>query len=198
MKFQIGDIGISLNEWPGHVMMCYSGGDEYSDKTIIIHANNANNFHKVTQMFERDGSIGYMFDSDRHWIFRPPWGHLAPELAAQRMRELQAVADAIAHSATYGGYRAFRLFVGDSSFGAGARERLEKYKGRRALVLAGGAPGKFVTKVSCAEAVILAYQIIFSEQDKPFFINKDAAHTMPGTLKDWLEANWETVSRGKV
>jgi len=46
--------------------------------------------------------------------------------------------------------------------------------------------------------VILAYQIIFSEQDKPFFINKDAAHTMPGTLKDWLEANWETVSRGKV
>jgi hypothetical protein len=64
-------------------------------------------------------------------------------------------------------------------------------------VLAGGAPGKFVTKVSCAEAVILAYQIIFSEQDKPFFINKDAAHTMPGTLKDWLEANWETVSRGK-
>ena len=196
MQLETGDIGINAADWPGHVMMCYSGGSDTSDQTIIIHANASKNFHKAPQQYSVNNALGYLLDSSSTWIFRPPWEKIGNQQAHRKKEELKAIADAISRSSMYGKYRAVRLQLGDSSFGGDARARLAKYRLRKAQFLA-GASAKFVSTVTCAEAVILSYQLTFGELDAPFFIHKDAAHTMPRTLKDWLKSNWKTISAGK-
>jgi hypothetical protein len=52
-----------------------------------------------------------------------------------------------------------------------------------------------VTKITCSEAVILCYQLSFAESS-PYFIQKDAAHTLPRTLAEYLKtavAGWTMV-----
>jgi hypothetical protein len=89
--------------------------------------------------------------------------------------------------------RAVRLFLGSSEFGSDAVKRLAKYRDRMLDYRPGG---KLISTITCSEAVIISYQLTFFSKLAPFFILKDAAHTMPSTLKDWLELNWETVKKG--
>jgi hypothetical protein len=195
MDLQTGDIAINAASWPGHVMMVYEGGHTESANTKIIHGQATGNFHIDNQVGQKGHIITHLVDAPT-WVFRPPWDQLGANADTKR-NELKSIAGAIAKSATYGIYRAVRLFVGSSEFGKDARARLQKYRDRRVNFLAGHAD-KFVTTITCAEAVILSYQITFNETDNPFFILKDAAHTMPRTLRDWLrDHNWTVVQQGQ-
>jgi hypothetical protein len=111
-------------------------------------------------------------------------------LSVATQNQLKTVADLIAARAKYGLYRAVRLAVGSSSYGDGAKKRLEKYRGR----LAAGAD-KLVTTLTCSEAVILCYQLTLTATDN-HFISLDAAHTMPRTLAKYLRSNvhWQTTT----
>jgi hypothetical protein len=193
---QTGDIAINAGSWPGHVMMVYEGGGLESAKTKIIHGQNSGNFHIDDQLGQKGHIVTHLVDTGT-WVFRPPWDKLGGN-AETRRDELKKVAGGIAKSAKYGLYRAVRLFLGSSEFGADARTRLQKYRERRTNFMLGSAP-KFVSTITCAEAVILAYQITFKDDEAPFFIKKDAAHTMPRTLRDYLAdpaSGWTVVSKG--
>src|SRR6185436_16953089 len=109
--------------------------------------------------------------------------HFKPKLfSSDNKGRLKEVASAIQKSAKYGLYRAVRLFVGSSTFGDDAKKRLDKY--RKRLVKGGD---KLVTTITCVEAVVLCFQLTFDESS-PYFIQKDAAHTMPRTLAQYLKA----------
>jgi hypothetical protein len=177
MPREIGDI-IVYRGRPGHVAMVY-------DANTIIHAQMKGDFHKDPYMTEKSGTMSYADDGAD--VFSPPWPATGTFKAAHQA-ELQRVADQIAASATYGAYRAVRLWAGDSSFGPKAWTRLYKYKTRQKELLIGGK--KFVTTVTCSEAVILCYQLTFEDSEAPFFIKLDAAHAMPNTLRAWLKTNW--------
>jgi hypothetical protein len=183
MDYETGDIAINPSS-PGHAMMVYQGGN-YA-KTKIVHAQWSNDFHIQGNQVQEGGNISYLIDNGTQ-VFRPPWR--ATDDKAAKQRKLQQVAEAIRDHASYGLYRAFRLFTGSSFFGDGARRRLRKYKERwDAGFYTKGGP-KFVTTVTCSEAVILCYQLTFAESD-PQFIKLDAAHTMPNTLAEWLRGAW--------
>ena len=195
MSYQTGDIAINTS-WPGHVMMVLEE-HQNENKILIIHGQKSGNFHIQSQQYEsgNNHAIGYLIDAPT-WVFRPPWERYTAAQIVSKKRELNEIARAIARSAKYGVYRAVRLFAGSSEYGPDARSRLAKYHMRKAEFLAGG-NGKFVSTISCAEAVILCYQLtFFGTEQSPLFIKKDAAHTMPNTLKDYLERNWSTVKRG--
>jgi hypothetical protein len=193
MSLETGDIAINT-KWPGHVMLVLEGHAN-GDKVQIVHGTNSGNFKITSNMALDGGMVSYLVRNET-WVFRPPW-ELYGVHAEYKKRELQQIAKAMARSAKYGKYRAVRLFLGDSNFGPDARARLVKYHQRKQAFIAGGSD-KFVSTITCAESVILCYQLTFYETQKaPFFILKDAAHTMPVTLKEWLEGNgWTTVQRG--
>lgn len=183
MPAETGDI-VFFPGKVGHIGMFY-------DAKRIIHATNSQNFHLSDNESTTGGRIDYMTNK----AFRPPWSKLALGQEEIRKAELRRVADKMKDIATYGLYRAFRLWAGNSSFGPGAEARLAKYRAR----LNGTAPAadadKFVTHITCSEAVILTYQLSFPDREAPFFILLDAAHTMPNTLADWLQKNgWTAVS----
>ncbi len=202
--YEVGDVVVDLSSFFGHVMMVYDV-DDLGNPIRIIHATSENDFHVA------DNDAAPLFLADSVWVFRPNWGLLIPNMVEGKKRQLIRIANAIANSAEYGYYRAFRLAFGDSSFNADSRERLHKYVGRKALALAdefvgayrgrrnlagaGQAAPDFVTTVTCSEAVILAYQLAFGEGSR-YFIYKDAAHTMPRELKDWLLANSHDIRAG--
>ncbi len=188
MAFEVGDVIIFAGT-PGHVGMIYSAGA--GDQAEIIHAQRKGGFHidqNVTTNAAKT-SFSYLIDAG-DWVYRPPWAAHANFNKQTKQTELQAVARDIARFAQYGLYRAFRLLFGFRGFGPDARERLAKYKERRQ---GGFARNKFVTTVTCSEAVILCYQLTFDEGDDPFFIKLDAAHSMPGTLRAWLATRWQKV-----
>jgi hypothetical protein len=188
MAFEIGDV-IIFSGTPGHVGMIYSAGR--GEAAQIIHAQRRGGFHideNVTT--NASGSSFSYLVNGRDWVFRPPWAAKPHINKGVKQAALQAVAREIRDHAQYGVYRAVRLFLGSSSFGDGARARLAKYKQRRQ----DGFPrNKFVTTVTCSEAVILCYQMTFDEDDDPFFIKLDAAHSMPSTLRQWLSTRWEKI-----
>jgi hypothetical protein len=189
VNFQIGDIGINTSG-VGHVMMIYEGGDDSTAK--IIHANRRRNFHIESNRQESDNGahISYLADGyDK--LYRPPW---AGGEKAAKQRFLQQVAAVIARRATYGIGRAIRLWMGSSTFGDGARDRLAKYKERLLDLNNLIGDGKVVSTVTCSEAVILCYQLTF-DVGEPQFIELDAAHTMPNTLATWLGRNWGELVR---
>ncbi|PWC35904.1 hypothetical protein [Azospirillum sp. TSO35-2] len=165
----------------GHIGMFY-------DANRIIHATNSENFHLSDNQTMDGGSISYMTSR----AFRPPWSKLPAGQEAVKKAELRRVADRMKDIATYGLYRAFRLWAGNSSFGPGAEARLAKYRARLDGT-ATDADRKFVTHITCSEAVMLTYQLAFPDREAPFFIRLDAAHTMPNTLADWLQKNGWTA-----
>ncbi|CAO3423987.1 hypothetical protein [Azospirillum doebereinerae] len=182
MPAQTGDI-VFFPGKAGHIGMFY-------DKDRIIHATNSQNFHLVDNMVSEGGSMTYRATK----AFRPPWSTLPAGQEAIRKAELQRVADKMKDIATYGLYRAFRLFAGNSTFGPDAEKRLNKYRARLNGT-ATDADRKFITHITCSEAVMLTYQLAFPNREAPFFILLDAAHTMPSTLVNWLQKNgWEAVS----
>ena len=181
--YETGDI-VVWDGWPGHVGMVYKGGN--SETTSVIHARSGKNFYIEPNQQNQSGYISYLLEFECA-VFRPPLNNRADKLAKQNT--LIAYADLIRQTAVYGLYRAFRLAISSSHFGPLAQARLNKYQQR----LAGPANGKFVTTVTCSEAIILCYQLTFSQADK-CFIKLDAAHAMPRTLAEWLVKNdWATV-----
>ena len=354
MPVEVGDIVIWLKA-PGHAGMVYEvtrAGDDSTAK--VIHARLSTDFAIESNTTDKDGKISHLLGGA--WIFRPPWAQCSQDKARAQLR-LREFAYRIHQSAKYGIGRAVRLYIGDSTFGDEARERLGKYRLRGAVIdkkqelfaqakeaaaqarrnslelrsrdavvtrsRTGFTPGNntntnnnatttnninttstttatataapsnnindssnivpdsrlaapfqptqsttpkaaklmgswdskhstgnspstinnnnnnsnnnsnsnsnsnsksksnsnsnnntnnnssssssssssddgtdpFVRTITCSEAVILCYQLTFAEGNSPFFILLDAAHTMPGTLKTWLEKHWEIVQK---
>lgn len=185
---QVGDIlihvpGKGLMDF-GHVMMVYEPNAKNTNKIQVIHATGHLNGFLKDDNQQKDGNTYYYLVRGVN-VHRPPWHKVNDDYVEEKKRDLLAVADAIGKSATYGVYRAMRLKIGDCKFGADARSRLEKYDTRlrcqEELV---------VSKVTCAEAVVLTYQLTFGEAMGEFFIEADAAHIMPGTLDELLTKVW--------
>lgn len=180
MPLETGDIIYWSGSTFGHIGMAY-------DANTVIHAQLTGNFHKEpNQQLSADGGYTYKVDGAQCKTFRPPWGKIAD--ADAKKTELKAIADRISLTATYGKYRAIRLFAGDSTFGPGAFARLQKYRDRWKGVDKNAKGAAIVATVTCSEAVILCYQLAFPLQEAPFFIRLDAAHAMPATLAAWLTA----------
>ena len=180
MALETGDIIYWSGSTFGHIGMAY-------DANTVIHALMCWNFHKEpNQSLTPDGGFAYKVDGAQCKTFRPPWAKLAN--ADAKKTELKAIADRIALTATYGAYRAIRLFVGDSTFGPAAFARLQKYRDRWKGVDRNAKGAAIVATVTCSEAVIICYQLAFPMEETPFFIRLDAAHAMPKTLGAWLTA----------
>jgi len=195
MVLETGDIIISLNldSWygpldPGHALMCYSGGDEGDKKTMLVHGNGVNNFHIIPQLHEKNGMYSYTYASSQHWLFRPPW-HLVPgHLLDTERQRFKKIIDEMIRGTEWTKQRAFSSIWGTTTFDTAAREKLKKYKRRSQTVFNNATPpdGYIVKQITCAEAVILTYQITF-EEDSPLFIKICAHHTWPRNLVSHLE-----------
>ena len=178
--FKTGDIIINNAGAFGHVLMCM--GEEDDDgigEVTFIHGTNQGNFSIGERTLVDEQKANY-------------WHFTAKSPDAVHKARLKEVAVAISKSAKYGKYRAVRLLLGDSDFGAGAKQRLAKYRKR---LKDGG--NKLVTTITCVEAVVLCYQLTLAES-APQFINKDAAHTMPRTLAKYLSESpdgWKLVNK---
>jgi hypothetical protein len=184
MPAEVGDITIAA-AGVGHVGM-------FIDPGTIMHAQNSGGVHTDKQV-TTTANGGYQYFTN--FAYRPPWTQLGAAVKTQRQAELVRVANRMKDRVPYGVWRAIRLFVGDSKFGPGAEARLKKYWERLSLIR-GDAKTLLVTKVTCVEAVVLTYQLAFYQNRvQPFFINLDAAHTMPHSLETWLLANqWTRVA----
>lgn len=176
--FNTGDIIVNNAGVWGHVAMCFD--EENADgvgAVTFIHGTNKGNF-------SIDDKVKVVDEVKmNYWHFKPK------NFTVDNKARIKEVAGAIQRSAKYGLYRAVRVLLGSGTFGKDAKKRLEKYKKRLA---AGG--DKLVTTITCAEAVILCYQITF-EESSPYFIQRDAAHTLPRTLAEYLKkspAGWIT------
>src|SRR5436190_21344339 len=141
------------------------------DDAWYIHGTNKGNFHFSQYKTTEDGQTSYTIGAG-DYVYRAPWAAHPHFNKATKQAELQKVARDISNYAQYGSYRAARLFMGSSTFGDGARARLEKYKQRRQDSFP---RNKFVKTITCSEAVILCYQMAFDEGDHPFFVGLDAA-----------------------
>jgi hypothetical protein len=180
MAFSTGDIIINNAGTWGHALMCYEGGSD--NKAKFIHATYRTEFAISPYQTEKDGKIGYAFTNN--------YEHFHPRgLSEATQNKLKAVADKIAARAKYGLYRAVRVALGSSSFGSGAKQRLEKYTSR---LEKGG--DKLVTTLTCTEAVMLCYQLSLPAADN-HFIALDAAHTLPRDLAKYLRSNaqWQAT-----
>ena len=185
--YEVGDILITRKS-PGHVIMVCEGGS--TSKAKVIHAQWRKNFHiePVQQSKSTGSGTNYTYLDDNVDKYSPPWGKR--EDKALKQQHLVKVARFIMQSAEYGLYRAFRLWAGNDTYGKSAKSRLEKYQKRlNGLETTGTLTKKrikFVTTITCSEAVILCYQLTFAESD-PLFIKLDAAHSMPHTLGNYLK-----------
>ena len=185
---ETGDLIFMDNMLFGHFGMAVS-------TTHIIHATNKGNFH-VSSNDSYDPKLkvqkpAISMDSQNR-VFRPPWATCVD--APARKLELVRVAEALARGAEYGNYRAIRVFMGGGGFGPDAYQRFMKYRQRyeanKGTPANFALPGNEVIKtLTCTEAVIVTYQLTFPMGERPFFINLDAAHTMPRDFRDWLRPN---------
>lgn len=193
---QTGDLIFMDNMLFGHFGMAIS-------TTHFVHATDQSDLH-ISSNDSYDPKLTTQKPAvsmdPRTRIFRPPWASLGEAPAQVRKDELVRVAQAMIPGAKYGAYRAIRVFLGASGFGPDAYKRFMKYRQRYEANK--GTPANFaiagnevVKTVTCTEAVIIMYQLTFPLQERPFFMNLDAAHTMPRDFRDWLPANnWERVT----
>lgn len=191
---ETGDLIFMDNMLFGHFGMAIS-------TTHFVHANDRFNLH-ISSNDSYDPKLTVQKPAvsmdPRNRIFRPPWGNLSLQAEA-RKAELVRVAQAMIPGAKYGAYRAVRVFLGAGGFGPDAYTRFMKYRQRYEANK--GSPANFaiagnevVKTVTCTEAVMIMYQLTFPLQERPFFMNLDAAHTMPRDLRDWFRPNgWEEV-----
>ena len=79
--------------------------------------------------------------------------------------------------------------IGNKTYGTAAWARLEKYAARATQ----GATGAGIMKnVICSEAVVVAHQLAFRDQQgssEGYFIALDASHTMPRDLEAYLRSD---------
>ncbi|WP_458096412.1 hypothetical protein [Roseomonas sp. WA12] len=112
-----------------------------------------------------------------------------PALTRREAASIQNVAREIRDAAEYGASRAvFKSWSGTSSFGTGAQERLNKYRTRMQNHQG------VLKNVYCSELVVVAYQLgLGINQNHAAWIALDGKHTLPRTLRLWLQnqiANW--------
>jgi hypothetical protein len=118
----------------------------------------------------------------------------AKNLSEKESRKIEWVAQEITNAAEYGIARAvFKSWSGSSSFGSGALKRLEKYRTRMT-----NNQGT-LTNVYCSELVVVAFQLgLDINTSHPSWIALDGKHTLPKTLKTWLErapTQWQCVGK---
>ncbi len=188
MVAMVGDIAWMDGSKFGHVGI-------FTNANTMLHAQNSGGLHTDGHGVEQSGQIIYQTNQ----AFRPPWADLSEAEQAAAKARITAVTNRFMRQAVpYGIWRAIRLKLGSSTFGPEAKKRLDKYWARlQKPVPADRSPvEKLVTKLTCVEAAILTYQLAFYEsRTVPFFINLDAAHTMPRDMAKWLLANrWTKVS----
>lgn len=185
---ETGDLIFMDNMLFGHFGMAIS-------TTHFVHANDKRNLH-ISSNDSYDAALSVQKPSvsmdPRNRIFRPPWAKCVD--APARKEELVRVAQAMIPGAKYGAYRAVRVFLGAGGFGPDAYKRFMKYRERyqanKGTPANFAIPGNEVVKtVTCTEAVMIMYQLTFPLQERPFFMNLDAAHTMPRDLRDWMRPN---------
>ena len=110
---------------------------------------------------------------------------------------VQRVSFEIRDAASYGAARAvFKSWSGSSTFGKGAKSRLEKYQQRMENHQG------VLKNVYCSELVVVAYQLGLQtdstriETTHRAWIELDGKHTLPSTLRSWLQrhpTNWTCV-----
>ena len=193
---QTGDVIFMDNMLFGHFGMAVS-------TTHFVHANDKSNLH-ISSNDSYDPNLTVQKPAvsmdPRNRVFRPPWGSMTDIQAQTRKDELVRVANAMIPGAKYGAYRAIRVFAGASGFGPDAYKRFMKYRERYEANK--GTPANFaiagnevVKTLTCTEAVIIMYQLTCPLQERPFWMNLDAAHTMPRDFRDWLRPNgWSQIT----
>lgn len=132
---------------------------------------------------------------DEAWAYGEAYCFRCKELSRQDATNIDIVAGEIAKGADYGVVRAvFKSWSGSSSFGSGAHKRMEKYRTRMIT------HQQIIKHVYCSELVVIAYQLgVNLNTEHSAWIGLDGKHTLPSTLKTWLErkpTKWECV--GKV
>lgn len=166
--FKTGDIIIKNDGAFGHVLMCFVEEDDNGVGDVsFVHGTNKGDFNFCNRLAIEE-------EKENYWHFKPN------NISKDNKIKIMATAEKVMTSAKYGVYRAIRLFLGNSDFGKGAKSRLDKYRWREAVK-----GDKFITTITCVEAVVICYQVVFSESS-PHFIKKDGAHTMPRTLAKYL------------
>lgn len=132
------------------------------------------------------GIVEGMWGNGRAYCYR------SNHLTRQEGASIQNVAMEIKAAAEYGAARAiFKSWSGSSSFGKGALERLTKYRTRMQNHQG------VLKNVYCSELVVVAYQLgLQIDRTHRAWIDLDGKHTLPSTLKTWLDrhaTDWTCV-----
>ncbi|MBP2300482.1 hypothetical protein [Azospirillum picis] len=161
---KFGHVGLAIGNWQGN--RSASSTATHCACMAIVHATNS----------------GVILDGwgQKAVVFRPL------QLSVTEVLAVSKIAEEIRNGAQYGAARAvFKSWTGSSSYGKGARERLDKYRSRLRMNDTGGTALSIVKNVFCSELVILAYQLALNE-DHAQFIRLDGMHSLPSTLKTYL------------
>lgn len=196
MAYRTGDILVNTRG-PGHAAMIYRGDGDTGmmvgfTPVQIIHAQSKTHFHVST----------YNPTWPKTWHFSP-----STPLTDEQQAMLRKVADVIKEKAEYGvGRMITRLPFTKSKWSDDAAGRVKKYGDRldqyfmeSHLEMSGSgfqphsqgnkASMKVVSKVTCAEAVLLCYQLMVRDPIMPLFPKLNARGTMPSALATYLRTN---------
>lgn len=126
------------------------------------------------------GVIEGPWGNGRAWVYR------ASTLSRTQAEKIQNCAHEIKGGASYGVGRAvFKSWSGSSKFGADAFTRLMKYRERMTV-----GNDSVLKNVYCSELVVVAYQLGTGiDKASSAWIDLDGKHTLPSTLKTWLDRN---------
>jgi hypothetical protein len=168
MKFKLGDIvithGKGLDTF-GHVLMCVKGGASPD----FIHASSNKGF----QIDSHPAADGPLFKDDSTAWRLSNFGQGYSEILLEAAYKVRG--------ARYSVASAIKAAAGSSKFGKGARETVAKVQSAMDL-------GQYAGPVCCSSAVIICYQIAYSEGDENF-IDLDSEHTLPHTLEAYFESS---------
>lgn len=123
------------------------------------------------------GILETAWENGKAYCFR------AVNLSRTEAQKIQHVSNEIKGAAEYGASRAiFKSWAGSSSFDSSALARLEKYQTRMT------SHQGVLKNVYCSELVVISYQLgLDINRSHLSWIDLDGKHTLPSTLKSWLE-----------
>jgi hypothetical protein len=130
------------------------------------------------------------------WEYGEAYCFRSKNLTKAEAEKISNVAQEIFAHSNYGTARAvFKSWAGSSTFGSSAMKRLEKYRSRMTT----DQTEATIKNVYCSELVVVAYQIgLDLDTSNQSWIDLDGKHTLPSTLKTWLERSptrWECVGK---
>jgi len=171
MKPTFGHCGIVTGNWSPRTASAEAGTMPPGQE--VIHAT-------------KDGIVENSWGNGRAFCYR------SNTLARRDAEDIQKAAQEIKGAAEYGACRAiFKSWSGTSAFGKGALARLQKYQTRMQNHQG------VLKNVYCSELVVVAYQLgLHLNQQHAAWINLDGKHTLPNTLKTWLDnraTDWTCV-----